>query len=193
MPSGREPGPGSVVRTGVEIDWTALFGLYRPLAVRLACGVLEREELAEEVVQEAARSIVQRVAEARVAFESPEHARNYFLRAVRNLAVSAVRREQRSATIGLEEEPVASGTAPDGPVLAREESSALDRLWGRVDEALASLVEREREVLRMRYLEGASYREISERTGASISTLHSRVEAGLRKIRANIGNGQPEL
>lgn len=179
------------VRTGAEIDWGTLFGLYRPLAVRLACGVLEREELAEEVVQEAARSVVQRAGEGRVAFESQDHARNYFLRAVKNLAMSAVRREERSAEVGLVEEPAASGAAPEGPTLAREHSAELDRLWSRVDRALAGLAQRERDVLCMRYLEGASYREIAERTGTSISTLHSRVEAGLRKIRASIGNGPP--
>lgn len=174
-----------------DIDWTTLFGLYRALAVRLARGVLEREELAEEVVQEAARSVVQRVGEGRVVFESQDHARNYFLRAVRNLAVSAARSEERSATVGLVEEPAASGSAPEEPALAREHSAELDQLWRRVDGALAGLARRERDALRMRYLEGASYREIAERTGTSISTLHSRVEAGLRKIRANIGNGLP--
>jgi RNA polymerase sigma factor (sigma-70 family) len=52
--------------------------------------------------------------------------------------------------------------------------------------ALGRLRPDQREALGLRYLEGRSYREIAERLGVSISTLHSRVEASLEKLRERL-------
>lgn len=172
---------------GADIDWAEFFALYRALAVRLALGITAHPALAEDLAQEAARSTFERARAGELAVESREHARNYFLRAVRNLAASALR--GRRGAGGTEIARAAPSPEP-GPLdlAAARERDAGERLRA----LLGGLPAAEREALALRYLEGLSYREMSARCAAPISTLQARVEAGLRKIRGRIGNEDPD-
>ena len=159
-----------------ELDWDLFFQRYGPVARRFAAGLSGDGELAGDLFQEAAQAVLQR-ARSGFEFESAAHLRNYLFKVLRNLAVDA-RRGPRPP-VELEEVPdpapgpeVAAATAQRDRAIA----AAVDAL--RVDE---------REVLRLRYLEGRTFREIAERTGTSISTLHSRAEAALARVRNRIG------
>lgn len=184
-------GAGSTERAaewneGERHAWGSLFARYRSLALRLAQGIVPRADLAEDVVQDAARALVERAAAGQVRFESEEHARNYFLRAVHNRALDVLRAAEGGRTQPLEG---AQGGEPSGrdPLLAAEEREARSFQTERVRRALDSLRPAERELVLQRYLEGLAFREIAARTGESISTLHSRVEAALERIRRTLG------
>ncbi|MCP3919568.1 MAG: sigma-70 family RNA polymerase sigma factor [bacterium] len=172
-----------VAPDGVEIDWADFFGRYRPLAVRVARGLVGTPERAEELVQEAARSLFERVQSQNVRFDSVAHARNSFLRTTKNLAVSHARRAGRRPAVHSFEDA-------GEPIVPTPEPPA-NELGPRLADALAALSPPEREALRQRYLEGLSYKEIAARTATPISTLHARVEAALRKIRGRIGKDAP--
>lgn len=182
-PATGPPPRGPASSDVVEIDWTRFFGRYRSLAVRVGRGLVGREDLAEELVHEAARALLERAEAGELAFESVAHARNYLLRAVRNLAVSSARRAGRNPTTSLEE--ASEAALPRAP---EPEDDWDEELVGQVEGALAALGPNEHEALTLRYYHGLTYREIADRTGSSISTLQSRVEAALNKIRRRIGN-----
>jgi RNA polymerase sigma-70 factor (ECF subfamily) len=182
VPKGRTPER----RPGGEA-WGALVARYWPLALRMARGILSRADLGEDVVQDAARALFERAATGSASFESEEHARNYFLRAVHHRALDHLREAERGRVQSLEASPEAQPAACD-PLLALEEREARSRASERVRAALDSLRPAERELVRQRYLEGLAYREIAARTGAPISTLHSRVEAALARIRSRLGS-----
>lgn len=55
-----------------------------------------------------------------------------------------------------------------------------------VGEALATLPEQERELLRLRFWQGLSQTEIAEQTGVPLGTVKSRMTAGLRRLRETI-------
>jgi RNA polymerase sigma factor (sigma-70 family) len=166
-------------------DWGGFFRQYRPLAVRFATGLVAGDEArAEDLVQEAARALFERAENGELTLESRAHARNYFMRSVHNLAVSGLRRgrpgELPEALEGREEDP--------RDALEHEELTlARGRRERDVQDAVADLPEPERRVLGQRFGDGLSFREISEREGVAISTLHSRVGAALKKIRDRIG------
>lgn len=65
------------------------------------------------------------------------------------------------------------------------EDRAYDDLIQRalVGEALATLPDQERNVLRLRFWEGLSQTEIADRTGVPLGTVKSRMTAGLRRLR----------
>jgi len=157
------------------------------VALRLARGIVRHSDQAEDVVQEAARAVLARSAAGATTFETPEHARNYFLRAVHSRALDVLR--------GSERERVQPPENPDAPVTAEahsfafEEHEARSLRAERMRNALETLRLPEREAVRMRYLDGLPYREIAARTGASISTLHSRIEAGLGRLRERLAEG----
>ena len=162
-----------------------LFARYAPLALRLARGIVPHGDQAEDVVQEAARAVLERSAAGAERFVSAEHARNYFLRAVHSRALDVVRVSERERVASPE------SAEPAGPVererlLALEEHETRSLSIERLRRALEQLRPAEREAVRMRYLEGLAFREIARRTGASISTLHSRVAAGLEKLRTRM-------
>jgi RNA polymerase sigma-70 factor (ECF subfamily) len=171
-------------------EWASFFHTYRPAALRLARGLSGSEVEAEDLVQEAARSILERAAEGALALESAEHARNYFFRSVHNLAVSSLRRSGRAGRAeGATPLFEARDPGPEELCLREDEGRACERRDRELRAVLASLRETEQEVLRLRYVEGLTFREISERTHTAISTLQARVESALGKIRRKIGKG----
>lgn len=172
---------------GGRPEWEELFRFYGPLARRVAQGILGTPDGAEDAVQEAAAAVYARARSGERRFETVEHARNYFLRAVHNSAVSVGRRRSPSA------EPELAALVPSdrpGPdEAAANEERQLDRArWRRVVEsALEELRPAEREAVLLRFRDGLTFRVISGRTGTPISTLQARVEAALGKLRRRIG------
>lgn len=133
-------------------------------------------------MQEAARAVLERQDSGSATFASPDHARNYFLRAVHSRALDVLRvsdRERAQPPVSAGERE-AEGTDRPPPL---EEHETRTLRTERMRRALEDLNPAQRQALGMRYLEGLSYREIAERVGASISTLQSRVEAGLERLR----------
>jgi RNA polymerase sigma factor (sigma-70 family) len=172
-------------------DWSGFFALYQPMAVRFARGLVGHDDHAEDLVQEAFRALFQRVSTGELELGSREHGRNYLFRSVHNLAVSALRRPRREGEVS---ELELAGPEDDDPArlaMGSETGGAHAGRRRRVEQALAGLSEGEQRVLRQRFGQGLSFREISERDGEAISTLHSRVAAALKKIRGQIGKDTP--
>ena len=182
------------MHAGEILDWGAFFQHYRPSAVRFARGIVRDASLAEDVVQDAARALFESCEQDRLRVLSPEHARNYFYRTVHNLAVDAVRRASRAPEAAAPDpaQHAAKDAGPLDAILAQESSLAAARAERELFGAIETLPGSAREVLRLRYGEGLAFREIAERTGQPISTLHSRVEAALAKIRRRFGNPRGE-
>ena len=67
------------------------------LALRMVRGLATDAAAAEDLVQEAARALIEHGAEH--PFESRAHARNWYLRCARNLAISGLRRSGRSRVV----------------------------------------------------------------------------------------------
>ena len=173
--------------TSEELDLAEFFRRYRVMAVRFAAGLVRGEEAAEDLFQEAARALWERFTSGVVQFESQTHARNYLFRSIHNLAVSQLRSPGSRAVGPPALEAVSEAPNPREILEQAEEEGEERRRGERVDEAIAGLPEREREALRLRYAQALTYREISKRTGTSISTLQARVEAALGKIRGRLG------
>jgi DNA-directed RNA polymerase specialized sigma24 family protein len=110
-------------------------------------------------------------------FASPEHARNYFLRAVHNLALKSRRDGGREEP--LERDPPASdedGAALQA-VVARQE--ALGRILRELDGP-------SRELIARRFLEHHTLARIAAETGVPVSTLHDRERALVRELQRRL-------
>lgn len=79
-------------------------------------------------------------------------------------------------------ELVGLGNAPSRPDLRHEARVEAERL-------LALLTPEQRSVLVLKEVEGHTYQEIQNMTGARISTLHARLQAARRRLAA--GGGRP--
>ena len=171
------------------IDWSSTFARYQALVLRFAAGLVGRPELAEDLVQEAFRSVFERSQAGEVVFESEVHARNYVFRAIRNLAVDALRSPEHARVQELEDAEAlpARDASPTAALLEAEAHATVAQRTAVVERAIQGLRPPEREALGLRFGNGFTYREMAECTGESLSTLQGRVETALGKIRRKVG------
>jgi RNA polymerase sigma-70 factor (ECF subfamily) len=109
-------------------------------------------------------------------FQSLEHIRNYVSRGVINRVIQHRHRADRQVRLTEIHEMAAAGKLDDGVY-------DLDRQREVLRSAILSLPDKDFEVLKYRYYAGLTFREISELLHLSISTLKSREDAAIRKIR----------
>jgi RNA polymerase sigma factor (sigma-70 family) len=116
----------------------------------------------------------------------------WLLSIVRNCHATALRQQQRRATVPLPGEhdeqidPGASAAVPDpeSASLAADDRRTLDRL-------IAALPQEHREVLLLREMEDMSYREISAVTGVPIGTVMSRLSRARAALRVKYLEDHP--
>jgi RNA polymerase sigma-70 factor (ECF subfamily) len=160
-----------------------LYDRYGRIAYGLALRVLRDKALAEDAVQEAFLT-AWRTASQFV----PERgkASTWLLTLAHRRAVDVVRREQRRRTDSLERapEPAAGGVEEDAWLRLQRE---------RVQSALRSLPDAQREALELAYYGGFSQSELAERLGQPLGTIKSRMFAGLSRMRELLGEPGTEM
>ena len=132
---------------------------------RLAYSVLQNREEALDAVQTA----VCRALERRDSLRDPGAVKTWFTRILMNTCNDLLR--QRSRVIPFPE---------DGPEPACEDPEPSDETLARRVDALPSEVGT---VIRLRFYEELTLKEIGEITGQNINTVKSRLYAGLKKLR----------
>lgn len=156
-----------------------LYDRYSQPVFSMAYSILKEYTAAEDVTQDVFIALWSRAARfdpARGVF------RHWFLHLAHNRVIDEVRRRRRTAVLS-------AGKAPDDAELGLVSSGntaeeAIDAvLIGAARDALMSLPEEQRTVLVMAYLEGATQREIAQRTGAPLGTVKTRARLGLIKLR----------
>ncbi len=161
----------------MHIPWESFVARYGPLARNVATGAGGRRRDVDDIVQEALIALVRAAERDPAAFESLEHARNYFLRSVRNLAAKSRERDLPMQPLSIEPtDDVAD------PALVEELRSRRERLAS----AIARLSEPERALLAARFFEHDTLAELAARLGVAISTLHAREQSLLDRLRKEI-------
>lgn len=139
--------------------------------------------LAEDVVQEAFMKLHSHFKEVRAP-------RRWLYRTVHNLALNQRRRTSKlvslNAATGTENEnfPVTADTADPAP-LPDEQISRLEGI-GLVRLSLETLDERSRELVRLKFNDELSYRDISARTGMSVSNVGYILHNALKTIAGEL-------
>ena len=160
----------------MSISWEAFLARYGPLARAIARGLVRPPAAPEDVVQEATLALFRAASLEPGRFESSEHARNYFLRSVRNLAMKTLR---VSDPAPLTADLPAPDPADRAAELVRERQRALGRL-------LRELAPDERELVARRFVERQTLARIAAETGTPLSTLHAREQALLERLRKRL-------
>ena len=164
-----------------------LYERFRRPAFALARRILGDDALAEDVLQEVFLSVWRDPS----AYERGRGSvASWLLAVVHHKAVDAVRREesQRRRQALAEEELVL-----DAPVATRDVE---DDVWTRavseqVRTALGSLTSTQREALTLAYYGGYTQREVAALTGTPLGTVKTRMLAGMRRLREELGTDVP--
>jgi RNA polymerase sigma factor (sigma-70 family) len=193
-PPARRPedvdGDAEVMRRIRAGDRTAVDDLYerfRRPAFALARRILGDDVLAEDVLQEVFLSVWRDPSAYQRARGTVA---SWLLAVVHHKAVDAVRREEsqrRRQALAEDEMTLAA------PVAARDVE---DEAWSRVvaqqvRTAMATLSATQREALTLAYYGGYTQREVAALTGTPLGTVKTRMLAGMRRLREELGTHAP--
>ena len=182
-PSGG-PGDADLVRRIRAGDRGAVIDLYdrfRRPAFGLARRILADDALAEDVLQEVFLGVWRDPGafdRERASFAA------WLMAAVHHKAVDTVRRESQRRRRARAETELAAPTA-DRDVEDEAEGRMVSR---RVRTALGQLPEAQREALTLGYYGGFTQREVAALTGAPLGTVRTRMLAGMRRLREELGS-----
>ena len=167
----------ALVARGNESALGELYDRVGRVAYGIAFRILRDDRLAEDAVQEGFLAVWRSAATFR-----PERAKasTWIVTLVHRRAVDLVRREERRRAEPLEAAGRPEAVDPSG--------SAEDEAWlgferDRVQAALRTLPDGQREALELAYYGGYSQSELADRLGVPLGTVKSRMFAGLARLR----------
>ncbi len=154
-----------------------LYDRYAPRALGLAFRILRDRDLAEQVIQDAFWKVWQHAAE----FEPTRGSFSTWLfTIVRNLSIDQLRRRKDEPSLD-DDDHASTLEAQLGSVDVSETVSRQLRSE-EIRAALRALPDAQRRVLEMAYFEGLTRREIAEKLGEPLGTIHTRARLGLEKL-----------
>jgi RNA polymerase sigma-70 factor (ECF subfamily) len=168
-------------RRGETEAYGALVERYMRAAYSVALSVTRRHEDAEDAAQESLMVALDRLEECR----NPDRFAGWLMTIVRNRSRNLVRRESLRDSDPVPESASHRGPKPDRVTERRE-------LRDRLDEALDSLPEVQREIVLLHDLEGWKHREIAERLGIPSGTVRSHLHFARKALRAALGSFEGE-
>ena len=130
-------------------------------------------ERARDVVQDTFLKLCQRPPDAR-----RDHVAEWLFTVCRNGALDVSRKEQRMKPLSEQDERSRPG-AGDSPQQAAEKAETISH----VTAALADLPANQQEVLRLKFQNDFSYKQIAGITGLSVSNVGFLIHTGIKKLR----------
>ncbi len=164
---------------GADLDFAGLVRQHQAMVFSICWHILRDRAVAEELAQDVFLSLHQHLG----TLESPEHVLFWLRRVTSNRALDVLRRRQRRPMVSLESapEPVAAASTGD-PMLG----SALRRL-------VATLPEKARAIVVLRYQEDLDPAEIARLLGIPVGTVKSQLQRALGLLREKMSRSLGEI
>lgn len=156
--------------------WAAAYKKYYRLWVNLAFTINFNVEEAEDVVHSVLQSAMAREGDP---FSSLEHIRNYVAKSVLNRAGQSRKLRDRTQRWDEKAEQLSEVGASLEELEDREQMLILRHV-------LAKMPARDYEIVKLRYFTGLTFQEIANYLGLALSTVKSREESALRRIRRQL-------
>ena len=176
----------ALVARGDDSALGELYDRVGRVAYGIAYRILRDERLAEDAVQEGFLAVWRSAATFRA---ERAKASTWIVTLVHRRAVDIVRKEERRRA-----EPLQAEARPETP---DPSGSAEDAAWlgferDRVQAALRTLPDAQREAIELAYYGGYSQSELAERLGLPLGTIKSRMFAGLARLRELLDDTESE-
>lgn len=171
----------AAVAKGDEAAFEQLYSATRAKLYGVVLRILRRQDIAEEVIQEAYIRIWNSAGKFDPAVASPI---TWMVSIARNRAIDVVRKRGEAS---IEEEPAAMEVAADSPdpLARREMTEELKRLL----ECVGRLEPDRQKLVLLAYYNGWSREQLAEKFGAPVNTVKTWLRRGLLDIRECLGLG----
>ncbi len=158
-------------------DLSALLERYERPLVRYSWSILGDLEAARDIVQETFIRLCRRWETDGAETEDGGHTEAWLFTVARNLSIDHQRKQSRIIYM-----PQTHDRTADEPVpgAALEQREAHDSVFGMLDQ----LSENQREVIRLKFQNDLSYKEIAEITQLTVTNVGFLLHTGLKKLRA---------
>jgi len=169
-----DPSPGAVTAPPTPAErppLAALFATEESGLLRYAIGLVRRRSVAEELVQEAFLRLHGMGSEV-------QNPRAWLYRTVRNLGLNHLRDHPRETE--LPDDPATPDASLPAEKLGRDEAVGTVRLL------LAELPAEDRDLIRLKYLDGLRYEQISQQTGLSVGNVGYRLHHLLKGLAGSL-------
>ena len=155
--------------TGAAVDFAEVLRENQSMFFSIAYHFLHDRAAAEELAQDVFLQLHRILGE----FESPEHVTHWLRRVAANRCIDACRRRKLMPRIGLDQIPEPSSAArPGDPLLSR-----------RLQQLVASLPEKWRALVILRYQEDLDNEEIAKTLDIPVGTVKSQLSRALEFLR----------
>jgi RNA polymerase sigma-70 factor (ECF subfamily) len=173
---------GAAVADETDRQWVlAAVGRFETPLIQYAARLLGDPERARDVVQDTFLKLCQ---QERAELE--DRLAEWLYTVCRNRALDVMRKERRMSLLSDEQRNGQVHHEP-GPAEACEVRDAAARAFAMIE----TLPPNQREVIRLKFQHGFSYREISRISGHSVSNVGFLIHVGLKTLRARMaGSGQ---
>lgn len=163
----------------VDVEWLrSIVSQWEGPLVRYAFRLTGDLELGRDVVQE---TFLRLCREERTTVEP--HLARWLFAVCRSRALDVRRKESRMSVVIDLDERSSLAEVPPHQLLETQEAT------GRLINLLESLPDNQREVIRLKFQNDLSYREISEITGLTVSNVGFLLHTGIRKLRDLMTDG----
>ena len=152
----------------------------RPL-VRYAAGITHDVERARDVVQDTFLRLLKTDRRP-----DEDHLAQWLFTVCRNRALDVLRKEKRMHTLSDTYTDSAAAGGPSPAVVASDRETL-----GRLGTILATLPERQQEVVRLKFQNDFSYRQIAGITGLSVSNVGFLIHSAINTLRKQLQVGSP--
>ena len=160
-------------QSGDEGAFVELIRIYYPFVYAIVIGIVNNPQDAEEVVQDTFLNAYRGLGQ----YQEMEKFKNWLGEIARNRARSWLRK-QRIDTVSIDEvneHTLGTQDLPDEQLIRREQRELIRR-------AMETLSEKDREIARAYYLEGASYDELTSTHGLSYNAIAFRLSRAKRQL-----------
>jgi RNA polymerase sigma-70 factor (ECF subfamily) len=156
--------------------YESLFKRYFRILVMYALRLVQKMEIAEEIVQ----NVFFKLWERREKIDTTDNIQGYLYRAVYNESMSHLREEKKNQEIYVELTEVISPLEEFNDLVHRAE------VMDKIKESIANLPEKTREVFEMSRYEMLTYAQISEKLNITIKGVEFHMTKAIRQLREEL-------
>jgi len=169
----------SKAQSGDKSAFEELVRRYHDIVRLLAFSILEDQDEAEEIAQEAFLKAYARLDD----LKNPSSFAGWLKRIACNMAINRLKQMERMRQVCLSLDEV---SPEDLAVFPLDEDEEKEELIEEIMKAIEELPEEERGILKGRYLEGRGYRELADRYNLSYDAVVVRAHRARRKVREKV-------